>query len=70
MKLSNWIRQAHRWISILFVLIVAAIFLVQGLGREIPEWVYLIPLLPLFLLILTGLYMFVLPYVRRRRQAA
>ena len=33
------------------------------------EWVYLSPLLPLALLLLTGLYLFALPYLSRRRAA-
>lgn len=66
----NWnyrIRQIHRWTSIVFAALVAAIFVAQGVGREPAEWVYLLPLLPLFVLLPTGLYMFVLPYTMRRR---
>jgi hypothetical protein len=33
------------------------------------SWVTYSPLLPLALLLFTGLYMFVLPYVSRRRSA-
>ena len=40
-----------------------------GAGREPAQWVYFLPLFPLFLLMLTGLYMFFLPYVARRRGA-
>ena len=38
-----------------------------GSWEEPAHWVYLLPLLPLFLLMLTGLYMFVLPYAARWR---
>jgi hypothetical protein len=62
--MSNTIRQFHRWISIIFVAIVAGIFAAQGFGEKPVLWVYLSPLLPLALLALTGLYMFVLPYTR------
>jgi hypothetical protein len=34
-----------------------------------PAWVTYSPLLPLALLLLTGLYLFVLPYAARRRRA-
>ena len=34
-----------------------------------PPWVTYSPLLPLAFLLLTGLYMFVLPYAARRRNA-
>jgi ABC-type polysaccharide/polyol phosphate export permease len=62
---SMWFRQIHRWLSIVFVAVVAVIFITLGVGREPAYWVYLLPLLPLGLLMLTGLYMFVLPYAAR-----
>lgn len=67
MNWNIWIRQIHRWLAIVFTVIVAAIFGTLGLGNEPAEWVYLLPLLPLFLLMFTGLYMFVLPYATRWR---
>lgn len=66
----NWtasIRQAHRWLSILFTVVVAGIFLALGLGRQPAEWVYFLPLFPLALMMASGLYMFALPYVRKSR---
>ena len=66
MNWSSWIRQVHRWLAIAFTIVVLAIFGALGLGREPAEWVYFLPLFPLFLLMLTGLYMFALPYVARR----
>jgi hypothetical protein len=48
--------------------VTAAIVIVALLVQEEPsEWVYLSPLLPLALLLLTGLYLFALPYLSRRR---
>ena len=39
-----------------------------GLGQQQPAfWVYLLALVPLFLLLFTGLYLFALPYVTKRR---
>ncbi len=64
--MSKFIRQFHRWTSIVFALVVAAIFVMLGLGQQPAEWIYYTPLPPLFLLLATGLYMFFLPYVRRR----
>ena len=71
MNWSHWIRQTHRWVSIAFTLTVIANFvaLAQGAGMP-PPWVTYSPLLPLALLLLTGLYMFVLPYAARRRSAS
>ena len=63
---SRWIRQLHRWTSMVFTLTVVANFAVRA-WREPPAWVTYSPLLPLALLLLTGLYLFVLPYVARRR---
>ena len=70
----NWsagIRQFHRWISVIFTLTVVANFAAMMRGQP-PAVVTYAPLLPLALLLLTGLCLFVLPYVgrRRRRDAA
>ena len=67
MNWNSWIRQAHRWVSMIFTLIVTGIFTALGFGQQPAQWVYFLPLLPLALLMLSGLYMFVLPYVARRR---
>ncbi|MBZ9706355.1 hypothetical protein LB543_06420 [Mesorhizobium sp. ESP7-2] len=66
MDWSKWIRQAHRWLSIIFTITVAANFATMAFGQP-PAWVVYSPLLPLFLLLFSGLYMFVLPYVSRGR---
>ena len=68
MNWNIWIRQLHRWVSIAFTVTVIANFiaLAQG-GRMPPPWVTYSPLLPLALLMFTGLYLFVLPYAIRRR---
>ena len=63
---NKWVRQIHRWLSIIFTLTVIANFVTMGLGTP-PVWVVYSPLLPLFLLLFTGLYMFVLPYASNRR---
>lgn len=60
------VRQAHRWISIAFTLIVTAIFALLGLGSAPAQWVYFLPLLPLALLMASGLYLFVRPYIASR----
>jgi hypothetical protein len=65
----NWsklIRQTHRWLSIAFTLTVLANFAAMTQGQP-PAWVTYSPLLPLALLLFTGLYMFVLPYATKWR---
>jgi len=62
-----WVRQIHRWTSIAFAAVVIGIFVALGVGREPAGWVYFLPLPPLALLLLTGLYLFGLPYAPQRR---
>lgn len=66
MNWSRWIRQVHRWLSILFTLTVAGNFAAMAFG-EPPAWLVYSPLPPLFLLLFSGLYMFALPYAAKRR---
>jgi hypothetical protein len=62
------IRQSHRWLSIVFTVTVVANFVARGMGQKEPAaWVTYAPLLPLALLLFSGLYLFALPYVTRRR---
>lgn len=67
--MSRWIRQAHRWISIAFTVTVVANFVALGLapGELPPAWITYAPLPPLFLLLFSGLYLFVLPYLKPSR---
>lgn len=67
---NRWIRQFHRWVSIVFTLAVIANFiaLAQGSGAP-PSWITYSPLPPLFLLLLTGLYLFAAPYLGKWRGA-
>ena len=66
MSLSNGIRQTHRWVSIIFTMTVLANFVTMAFGTP-PAWVTYSPLLPLAFLVFTGLYMFALPYLAKRR---
>jgi len=69
MNRNQWIRQMHRWLSIAFTVTVIANFvaLARGNGTPPPPWVTYSPLPPLGVLLLTGLYLFVLPYAARWR---
>ena len=60
------IRQLHRWVSIAFTATVIANFIVRAKGAP-PAWITYSPLVPLAVLLLTGLYLFVLPYIARER---
>lgn len=66
MNWKNAVRQTHRWLSIAFTLTVVANFVAMTRGQP-PAWVTYSPLLPLALLLFTGLYLFVLPYATKWR---
>lgn len=66
MNWNNLIRQVHRWLSIDFT--AAVVVNLVALAQQKPAlWVGLLALAPLILLLLSGLYLFVLPHVRRGR---
>lgn len=64
--MNFWIRQIHRWVSIVFTLTVIANFVALSQGVP-PPWITYSPLLPLAILLFSGLYLFVLPYIGRAR---
>ena len=66
MNWNNWVRQIHRWLSIAFTVTVIANFIALARGQPV-GWVTYSPLLPLALLLLTGLYLFVLPHATKWR---
>ena len=66
MNWNNWVRQIHRWLSIAFTVTVIANFIALSQGKP-PDWVTYPPLVPLALLLFTGLYLFVLPYATKGR---
>lgn len=66
MNWNHWIRQTHRWLSIAFTVAVIVTFV--ALAQKAPVWVSYLPLPPLFLLMFTGLYLFVLPYAAKWRR--
>jgi hypothetical protein len=63
---NKWIRQIHRWLSIAFTLGVVVNGFNVADGHP-AYWVYFLALVPLFLLLFTGLYLFALPHVARWR---
>ncbi|GAB2881701.1 hypothetical protein GCM10027277_58420 [Pseudoduganella ginsengisoli] len=68
MNRPDWIRQSHRWLSIVFTLTVVANFAARAMhGGEPSPWITYAPLPPLFLMLLSGLWLFVQPYMRKWR---
>ena len=68
----NWnsgIRQFHRWMSIVFTVAVIFNTIMLVMNRQ-ATWVGLTALFPLILLMITGLYMFALPYLTRSRKTS
>jgi hypothetical protein len=66
---DNWVRQIHRWFSIAFTVAAIANIVVNiaGLQGAPAIWVGVSALLPLVVLLLTGLYLFALPYAAGSR---
>jgi len=63
--MNKWMRQIHRWLSVAFTVSVLVTFV--ALAQKPPlVWVSYVPLAPLALLAVTGLYLFALPYLARR----
>lgn len=69
--MTRFIRTFHRWTSMVFTLTVIANFVFIGLLGQagVPPIVTYSPLLPLFLLLFSGLFMFVQHYFSHRRGA-
>jgi len=65
----NWnmgVRQVHRWLSLAFTAGVVFYIIAMGWGQP-AAWVGLLALIPLVALLVTGLYLFVLPYAIKWR---
>lgn len=69
MKSTHWIRQTHRWVSVIFIATVIAATFAAASGQDAENFLYYLPLPPLFLQMITGIYLFVLPYAVRWRAA-
>ncbi|WP_144126723.1 hypothetical protein [Catellatospora sichuanensis] len=68
MNRNKWIRRFHRWTAIVFTVTVVVTFV--ALAQQDPAmWISYVPLLPLALLLITGLYLFALPYTATWRTA-
>lgn len=63
MTLYHRIRQTHRWLGMILTLSVLANFVAMALGPP-PAAITYAPLLPLALLMISGMYMFFRPGAR------
>ena len=68
MIVKTWVRQLHRWVAVAFTVSVIVVAIVLATQEEPAEWIYLSPLLPLGLLLITGAALFVQPYLAKRRR--
>ena len=66
MNWNTFVRQTHRWLSIAFTVGFIVNFVAVVL-KAYAAWVGLLALVPLVLLLFTGLYLFVLPYAIKWR---
>ena len=66
MNWNKWVRQTHRWLSMAFT--VAVIVNVVAIAqKKYTNPLGLLAVFPLAFLLLTGLYLFVLPYATKWR---
>jgi len=66
MNWNKWVRETHRWLSIAFTVAVIVNVAAMLLEKQ-AVWIGLLALFPLILMLLTGLYLFVLPYAAKWR---
>ncbi|MGH8965200.1 MAG: hypothetical protein ACRDXB_07700, partial [Actinomycetes bacterium] len=55
------VRRTHRFLAIVFTATVLGCLV--ALTGSLPVWVFFLPLLPLVLMMVTGMYLFALPYL-------
>ncbi|HEV7278506.1 MAG TPA: hypothetical protein VGN80_19680 [Devosiaceae bacterium] len=67
MAWNKWIRQGHRWLGMILVATVIVASFAAATGQREDSWLFYLPLPPLFLLMFTGVYMFILPYLSKWR---
>jgi heme A synthase len=66
MNWNKWMRQIHRWLSMAFTVAVI-VNIVAIAQKKYTASLGLLAVAPLALLLVTGLYLFVLPYAARWR---
>ena len=66
MALDRWTRWIHRWVSAIFVACVIAATAAAATGQDTGSPVFYAPLAPLLVLMLSGVDLFVRPWLGRR----
>ena len=66
MALDRWTRWIHRWVSAIFVACVIAATAAAATGQDTGSPVFYAPLAPLLVLMLSGVYLFVRPWLGSR----
>ena len=66
MNRSQWIREIHRWLAIAFTVAVIINIVAVGTGKYTNR-LGLGAVIPVALLLFTGIYLFVLPYASKWR---
>jgi len=61
---GSWTHQLHRWVAIAFTVTVISNFIALTIGALSP-WMTYLPPLPLAVLLLTGLFLFMMPYAAK-----
>ena len=62
--MGRWIRTTHRWLSIIFTVAVLINIAALAMGTQ-ATWIGFLALVPLILMLITGLYLFVQPYLAK-----
>lgn len=63
---NKWVRQTHRWLSVAFTMAVI-VNIVAIAQKKYTNQLGLVAVFPLALLLVTGVYLFVLPYATKWR---
>jgi len=64
--MGRWIRTTHRWLSIIFTVAVLINIAALAMGTQ-ATWIGFLALVPLILMLITGLYLFVQPYLAKEK---
>lgn len=71
-KLAKWMRKIHRWIAVPTAIAIPATLIIKALGDSdtgtVLEKIDRVPSIMMLFMAATGVYLFILPYIIRRRR--